>query len=75
MKRLTERRRMTNLGRMLRCYRQMNEHELRSMAKEVGVSAATLMRIEHGRECDASTLVKVLQWAMKSRPAEGRDEG
>ena len=54
----------TRLGRMLRCYRQMHEVELRSVAKEIGISAATLMRLEHGYDCDAATMLKVLNWAM-----------
>lgn len=74
MKRLPQGRSITRLGRMIRCYRQMNERELRTVAKEIGISAATLMRIEHGRECDASTLMKILQWMMEPRPAEGRDD-
>lgn len=39
-----------------------NELTLREVGKEIGIGAATLMRLEQGREPDAMTLIKVLAW-------------
>lgn len=53
------------LGRVIKKYRLMSEKNLRDMAAEIGVSPATLMRIEHGRSIDAATLVVLLNWLTK----------
>lgn len=53
------------LGLVLKKYRLMMEYDLRAVAKEIGISAATLMRIEHGREIDAKTFLKIINWLME----------
>jgi transcriptional regulator with XRE-family HTH domain len=50
------------LGAVLKCYRLLKERNLRELAKEIGVSASTLCRLETGRAIDAETLVKILNW-------------
>jgi DNA-binding XRE family transcriptional regulator len=40
----------------------MEERTLRDVAKEVGTSAATLLRIEQGKPCDSGTMATVLLW-------------
>ena len=45
----------------------MEERSLRDVAKEVGTSAATLLRIEQGMGCDADTLATVLLWLIGPR--------
>lgn len=55
---------MKRFDRVLRCWRVMEELTIRQAAKQIGISAATLMRIEHGRNFDAATLAKILQWMM-----------
>jgi transcriptional regulator with XRE-family HTH domain len=55
-----------NLGRCLRAYRILNEKTIRELAKEIGLSAATAMRIEHGYAMDAANLLKVLNWMMRN---------
>jgi DNA-binding XRE family transcriptional regulator len=50
------------LGRVIADYRWANRVGVRELAKEVGVSHATMSRIENGENCDAATLVKVLVW-------------
>lgn len=50
------------LGAVLRCYRLLKELDLRTLGKEIGISAPTLMRIEAGRATDADTLMKILNW-------------
>lgn len=50
------------IGKMLKVWRAWNEVSVRDMASEIGISAATLSRIERGYEMDARTLLKVIQW-------------
>lgn len=50
------------LGTVIRRYRVTNELTLREVGKEIGIGAATLMRLEQGREPDGMTLIKVLAW-------------
>lgn len=52
----------TNLGAMLVAYRQKRDIGVRELAKLIGVSAATLNRVENGEECSADTFVKLLLW-------------
>lgn len=53
------------LGAVLRCYRLLNQLDLRTVGRQIGVSAATLMRIEAGRATDADTLLKILNWMLR----------
>lgn len=55
----------TNLGTMLRCFMAMERWSMRTLAPEIGVSAATLHRICSGYAMDADTLMKVLNWLMR----------
>lgn len=65
-------RKSTRLGELLRLYRVMRGLDLRSLGAEIGISAPTLMRIEHGRALDAATFVKILAWLTKSGPSTVR---
>lgn len=53
------------LGEVLRRWRLMAERDLRDVGAEIGISAATLMRIEQGRIPDGKPLAKVLAWLLK----------
>ncbi len=50
------------LGKVLKKYRLMMELDLRSLGKEIGIGAATLMRVEMGHEPSYSTFKKILDW-------------
>lgn len=50
------------LGTVIRRYRVTNELSLREVGKEIGIGAATLMRLEQGRDPDGRTVAKVLAW-------------
>lgn len=52
------------LGEVLRRWRLMAERGLRDVGAEIGVSAATLMRIEQGHVPDGKTLAKLLAWLL-----------
>ena len=54
------------LGAVVKCYRVTNEMTLRQIGAEIGISAATLMRLEQGRDPDGATLAKVLTWLFQS---------
>lgn len=58
--------RQTHLGEMLRLYRTVRGFTLREIAPQIGISAATLMRIETGQAMDAETLLKLWAWCLKS---------
>lgn len=57
------------LGLVLRKWRYSHEMPLRELGKQMGISAATLLRIEQGHDCDSKTLMKVFNWLM-SEPAK-----
>ena len=40
----------------------MEERVIRDVAKEMGVSPATLLRIEQGKPCESGTFAKILLW-------------
>lgn len=54
------------LGIIIKKYRVMSELTLREVGKEIGISAATLMRLEQGREPDGKTIAKILAWLFSS---------
>ncbi len=53
------------LGKVINKYRLMMELDLRTLAKEIGISAATLMRVEMGHQPGGKTLSLILFWLMK----------
>lgn len=57
---------LTKLAQLLRLYRAVSADHLdtRTVAKQMGISAATLNRIERGNAMDAATLLRVLNWLM-----------
>jgi transcriptional regulator with XRE-family HTH domain len=60
------------LGDVLRKWRLMNELDLRSVGAEIGISAATLLRIEQGSAPDSITFMLLLNWLMDGRSKDGR---
>lgn len=50
------------LGIVLKKYRLMMDLDLRTLAKEIGIGASTLMRLEMGHSTDYQTFKKVLDW-------------
>lgn len=59
------------LGTVIRKYRVTNELTLREVGQEIGIGAATLMRLEQGRDPDGATLAKVLHWLLSSESKNG----
>ncbi len=56
--------RQSRLGEMFRLYRTVRGDSLRKIAPEIGISSATLMRIEVGQAFDAETLLKLWTWML-----------
>lgn len=56
----------TRLGSMLRIERTVNRQGVRDLAKQIGISPATLSRIERGHAMDAATLLKLWQWLLSA---------
>jgi transcriptional regulator with XRE-family HTH domain len=52
------------LGYVLNRYRVISELSLRDLGAEIGIGAATLMRLEQGRVPDGETLAKILTWLL-----------
>lgn len=54
------------LGEAIKYLRFQGKVGIREQAKAIGVSPATLSRIERGEGCDVNTLLKVLAWLVAS---------
>lgn len=63
----------TNLALTLRAFRkqqsflQGRNYGVRDLALEIGVSPATVSRLEQGHEYNAATLMALLAWLMRKR--------
>lgn len=58
------------LGKVIADYRWANRIGSRELAKVIGVSHATLSRIENGENCDSATLTRLLFWLLGDEPAD-----
>jgi len=63
---------LMKLGKVIRKYRVTSELSLRDIGKEIGIGAATLMRLEQGRDPDGATLTKVLMWLLRAETTNGQ---
>lgn len=50
------------LGKIFKDYRYANKLGVREFGKELGVSTATVSRIENGKPPDFGTLKKIIAW-------------
>lgn len=55
------------LGEMLKCYRLWHDRTVRELGEEIGVSAATISRIETGEMPSAVSLLLILNWMMGAK--------
>jgi len=56
-------------SQQLHASRPIGDVDIRTLSGTIGISPATLSRIENGKACDAGTLVKIWRWL-----TDGRDE-
>lgn len=54
------------LGSVIRAWREQNRYGVREAAKLMGVSHATLSRIERGENMDGEVLAKLLRWLLSN---------
>lgn len=54
----------------LKLMRAAKDVGLREQAREIGISAATLSRIENGHDCDARSMAKLMLWLIGSEEGE-----
>lgn len=54
------------VGEVLRKWRLMSEVTTRDLAERIGISAATLSRVERGEAMDGATLAKILNWLFEA---------
>lgn len=57
----------TNLGKVIRAFRAVNDMDLRAFGSLIGLSAPTVMRLEQGRSTDAETWIKIQVWLLRRR--------
>lgn len=50
------------LAKLIRLYRAVENISLRVLAKQIGISASTLSRVERGYECDQTTMLFLIRW-------------
>lgn len=50
------------LGKIIRSWRVNQDLGIREVAAQIGISAATLSRIERGEKMDGRTLAAILHW-------------
>ena len=50
------------IGELIRLYRSVENINIRDMGSELGISAATLSRLERGYEVDQKTMLKLINW-------------
>ena len=54
------------VGRLMKSRRKFRRQGVREAAKAIGVSAATVSRIERGLPCSADNLVRICDWLEQS---------
>ena len=54
-------------GDLLKAYRFHRSLSVRQLAPQIGISPATLCRMECGKDPDATTMLKVLAWMFGRR--------
>ena len=59
------------MGIVMKKYRLMIDLDLRTLSKEIGIGASTLMRLEHGYDPDYKTFKKILDWLSKAAGKDG----
>ena len=67
------------LGEIIQAWRTLNsirdntgDYGIRKVARDIGISHATLSRIERGEEFDSRTMAKLMLWLFQ--PTESQDD-
>jgi transcriptional regulator with XRE-family HTH domain len=51
-----------NIGKLLIGYREVNRKSIRALSKEIGLTIATISRIENGKPVDQNTMLLLINW-------------
>jgi transcriptional regulator with XRE-family HTH domain len=51
-----------NIGKLLRSYREVNRKSIRDLSKEIGLTIATLSRVENGKPVDLRITLVLINW-------------
>ena len=51
-----------NIGKLLRSYREVNRKSICDLSKEIGLTIATLSRIENGKPVDLRITLVLINW-------------
>jgi transcriptional regulator with XRE-family HTH domain len=60
------------IGIILRRYRQIDELTQEDLAKQIGISVASLGRLESGNPCEAENLVQLQHWLFTDGETKGK---
>lgn len=55
------------IGRMIKFYRMVGLQGIREQSREIGISTATLSRLENGKSVDGKTMIKIIKWAFNTK--------
>jgi DNA-binding XRE family transcriptional regulator len=61
------------LGPVIAAYREQHRYGVRALAKIIGISAATLNRVENENACDSTTLAKIMIWLFTAPKGQNDD--
>jgi len=56
---------LLRLAEVINHWRRIKGYGIRGVAKDIGISPATLSRIERGENCDGQTLAKIICWLLQ----------
>ena len=51
-----------NIGKLLKCYREVNQMSIRDLSKKIGLTIATLSRVENGKPVDLRITLVFINW-------------
>ena len=54
------------IGQVIKAWRERHRISLRDFGKVIGISAATVSRIECGKPCDQWTMLRLIWWLFKN---------
>lgn len=63
------------IGKALKLLRQHEDVGVREMSSRIGISAATLSRIERDKPCDAVTFGRILVYLLQPVASQGGADG
>ncbi|CAB4176817.1 HTH_XRE domain containing protein [uncultured Caudovirales phage] len=57
-----------NIGEVIKDHRWRQRYSIREMADTIGISKATLSRVENGKNFDGQTMAKLLRFLFDGEP-------